>query len=67
MSRSEFDFKKHQNLSKSWKMLIRFLVYAIVIAVILILMYYTNKSPEELENEEGIEQIHIEMDGIEME
>ncbi|RFC54232.1 hypothetical protein [Brumimicrobium aurantiacum] len=39
MKSSKFDFKKHQNLSKSWKMVIRFVIYSVVIAVLLFLIY----------------------------
>lgn len=66
MSNSEFDFKKHQNFSKSWKMLIRFLVYSVVISLLLFLIYYENKSKEELKKGSDIEQFDIEIDEVEM-
>ena len=66
MKKTEFDFKKHQNFSKSWKMLIRFLIYSIVIAVLLFLIFYRDNSVENQIKEAEIKQIDLEMENIEV-
>lgn len=64
MKNPQFNFKKHQNFSKSWKMLVRFLIYSVVIAVLLYLIYNPNESSKNPSNESEIEQIDMENDGI---
>lgn len=66
MKTSKFNFKKHQNFSKSWKMMIRFSVYTLVITLLIYLIFSTNNSSEKTMNEQEIEQINIEIDDVEM-
>ncbi|WP_107039509.1 hypothetical protein [Brumimicrobium mesophilum] len=64
MNKPEFDFKKHQNFSKSWKMLIRFLIYSIIITVLLFLIFFNDQSSK---SEKEIDQIDLNMENIELE
>jgi len=64
MKTTEFDFKKHQNFSINRKMIVRFLIYSVVISVLMYLIYYSEGTKENTENEEKIDQIDVESDEI---
>jgi len=46
-----FDFKKHQNYRRSWKMLVRFIIYGVVISFLLYLIFLKEKAPSENTND----------------
>lgn len=55
-----FDFKRYQNLKKSRRMLVRFILYGIIIGVLIYLISDKQKaSPEETDNAD-IENFEIE-------
>lgn len=51
MKEPDFNFKKHQNHHKSWKMLIRFIVYGIIISLLLYFMLYKDETTENSKKE----------------
>jgi hypothetical protein len=59
----EFNFKKHQNFQKSWKMILRFTIYGVVMFVLLYLLMQKN---EEIEQSEQVEINQIEIDTTNM-
>lgn len=61
MKNSKFDFKRHQNFKKSYKMLIRFGIYIIVISFLLFLIF-NQSSPKNDEKPKEIEVEEIEID-----
>lgn len=67
MKKTGFDFKKYQNLSKSRKMMIRFLVYSIVVFIITLLIYNTEETIKQETNEDQVEQIDIKIDDVQTE
>lgn len=55
----EFNFKKYQNLKKSWKMIIRFIIYSVVIAFLSHLIFNAEKQSNKEVNEEQMNEINI--------
>ncbi|PKR81939.1 hypothetical protein CW751_00970 [Brumimicrobium salinarum] len=51
MKTPKFDFKKHQNYQKSWKMLVRFIIYGAVISFLMYLIFFTEKASPEPTND----------------
>lgn len=64
MKSSKFNFKRHQNFSKSWKMLIRFLIYSVVIGILVFLIYNPGNRDEAVINSEENQQINIEIEDV---
>ncbi|PWH85571.1 hypothetical protein [Brumimicrobium oceani] len=64
MKNPQFNFKKHQNLSKSWKMMLRFIIYSVVIALLLYLIYNPEQAVKKHTNEEKVEQIELENEAL---
>jgi len=56
-----FNFKKHQNHHKSWKTLIRFSIYSLVMFLILYLIFFNEKAPSENTNDANIETFEVEI------
>ncbi len=52
----EFNFKKHQTFQKSWKMILRFAIYGVVIFILLYLLMRKN---EEIIQSEQVDQIEV--------
>ncbi|WP_417264764.1 hypothetical protein [Brumimicrobium sp.] len=61
MKASKFDFKKHQNYHKSWKMLLRFIIYGTVIFLLLYFTFFKEKAPSENSNDADIEVFEVEI------
>ena len=51
MKAPQFDFQKHQNYRKSWRMLIRFVIYGLVISFLMYLIFFKEKAPSEPSND----------------
>jgi RsiW-degrading membrane proteinase PrsW (M82 family) len=56
-----FDFKKHQNYRKSWKMLVRFIIYGGVILFLLYLIFYNEKTSPDKSDDATINQFDVEI------
>ncbi len=57
-----FDFKKYQNAKKSWRMLIRFIIYSIVIGILVYLIFTEGSSSERNSKNEDVEVFEIEIE-----
>lgn len=56
----KFNFKKYQNYNKSWKMLIRFLIYSVVIFFLMYMIFSQKKAPTENTDDAIINEFEIE-------
>ncbi len=67
MENLEFNFKKHQNFSKSWKTLVRFIIYSVVISFLIYLIINAKNLNQDTIKKENIDQINIKTDEIQIE
>ncbi|HLV40982.1 MAG TPA: hypothetical protein VKY37_01790 [Brumimicrobium sp.] len=63
MKAPQFDFKRHQNHRKSWRMLVRFIIYGLVISFLMYLIFFKEKAPSVTTNDAN--EKYFEVDIIE--
>lgn len=55
----KFDFKRHQNLGRNWRTLVRFAMYITVLLFLLFLIYNQTKTLQNELNDDSIEEFEV--------
>ena len=66
MFKSDFNFKQYQQYKRSWKMPVRFIIYSIVMAVLIYLIYNLESEKESASNQKIKDSIDIEIDAVQV-